>query len=132
MQLFINAVLGLCVLFSALTTLRSGLQPEHFAGQLGLSLDNPGGANEIRAQYAGFFLALAALCAAALFGVVGHRTALIALVVTFGGLLAGRLVSLAINGGFKDFPPTIVALYFIDATGLGLALTALYFDKRLL
>ena len=130
MPIFPEAVLVAAIAFCVLTSLGSGLQPRRFADQLGLSVANSGGANEVRAQYSGFFLALGVLCGAALAGVASPSTALIALIVTFGGLLAGRLTSLALNGGVKGFPPTIVALYFIDAAGLGLALAALHATSR--
>ena len=124
-QMFSSAVLALGMIFCALTAVSSGLQPERFAAQLGLTLANSGGANEIRAQYAGFFLALAILCGASLAGAVSRPTALIALIVVFGGLFAGRMVSLALNRGVIGFSPTIIALYFIDAMGLSLSFAAL-------
>jgi hypothetical protein len=46
----------------------------------------------------------------------------------FGGLFAGRLVSLALNGGVADYGATILALYAIDAIGLALAIAALVLD----
>lgn len=127
MEQFIpKATLAAGALFCLLTAGASGLRPEQFSGRLGLSIANAGGANEIRAQYAGFFLALAVLCVSALMGSVNRQAALIALVVTFGGLLAGRLASLLVNRGFAGFPPGIVALYLVDFIGLSLALYALF------
>jgi hypothetical protein len=48
---------------------------------------------------------------------------------SFGGLIAGRVGSLAINRGFAGYTSTILALYVIDASGLVLALAAIAFDK---
>ena len=129
-NLFSLGVLGLSGLFCLFTSVFSGLQPQAFARQLGLQLTNAGGFNEIRAQYAGVFLATAALCGVAILGLAPRSFALVVLMVTFGGLLAGRLVSLAINGGFAGFPPAIIQLYAIDGTGLVLAGAALFMNAR--
>jgi hypothetical protein len=122
------AVLVIAILFSLLTTIRAGLDPERFGAQLGLTITDAGGVNEIRAQYAGFFFALAVLCAISLAGGLSRQTAFIILGVVFGGLLVGRLVSLALNGGVSGYGPTIQALYAIDAVGLALALGAAIFN----
>jgi hypothetical protein len=126
---FGTAVLVATALFFLATTWSSGANPESFAEQLGLKIANTGGLNEIRAQYAGFFLAAAVVCLASLIGALSRQASFIVLVTIFGGLLAGRLVSLAINGGVKGYPPTIVALYAIDAVGLALAIAALNLDN---
>ena len=46
----------------------------------------------------------------------------------YGGLLAGRLTSLALDAGVTGYGPTILALYVIDAIGLALAVASLVFD----
>jgi len=51
-------------------------------------------------------------------------------IVVFGGLLAGRVVSPALDGGIAGCGRTIVALYAIDATGLALAVVALVLQHR--
>jgi hypothetical protein len=121
---FGKVVLVVATLFFLLTTISAGLNPERFGEQLGLRIINAGGFNEIMAQYAGFFLAAAAVCAAALAGWLPRSTAFVTLAAVFGGLLAGRLVSLVLNGGFSGFGPTIQALYIIDTIGLVLAIAA--------
>jgi hypothetical protein len=127
---FGTAVLAIATAFCLLTTWRSGTAPGSFAQQLGLTIANAGGYNEIRAQYAGFFLAAAALCAASLCGAVPRPSAFIVLAVIFGGLITGRLVSLALNGGITGYGPTILALYVIDSVGFVLAVTALALERR--
>jgi hypothetical protein len=127
---FGTAVLVIATAFCLLTTWLSGTAPGRFAQQLGLTIANAGGYNEIRAQYAGFFLAAAALCAASLWGAVPRQSAYIVLAVIFGGLIVGRLVSLALDGGVAGYGPTILALYFIDSAGFALALTALALNRR--
>jgi hypothetical protein len=109
-----TAVLGAGVLFCLATSLSSATSPAKFAERLGLAVANAGGVNEIRAQYAGFFLAVALACAGALIGVVPRAIALAVLVVVFGGLFAGRLAALALNRGLKGFGRTIIALHVID------------------
>jgi Domain of unknown function (DUF4345) len=125
---FGSAVLIIAILFCLLTTISAGLNPERFGEQIGLKVISPGGVNEIRAQYAGFFLAVVVVCAASLAGALPRRTAFITLAVVFGGLIVGRLVSLGLNGGISGYEPTIRALFPIDAVGLALAIMAAVFD----
>lgn len=127
---FGTIVLVVTTLFFLLTALSSGLAPGRFAGRIGFTIANSGGYNEIMAQYTGFFLTAALACATSLFGVISRRAALILVTVVFGGLLGGRLVSLALNGGFAGYGPDIRALYLIDAMGLTLALAALALDRQ--
>jgi hypothetical protein len=121
-------VLVVATLFFLLTTISASLNPERFGEQLGLRIINAGGVNEIMAQYAGFFLAAAGVCIAALSGWLPRSAAFVTLAVVFGGLIAGRLVSLVLNGGLSGYGPTILALYVIDAIGLALAIAAASLD----
>ena len=124
-----TAVLAVAVLFCLLTTLSSGGDPEGFARRLGLTISDAGGINEIRAQYAGFFLAIAIVCGLSLGAVLPRQLSFVALSAIFGGLLFGRLVSGFMNGGFSGYSGTIRSLYVIDALGFVLALTALAYDN---
>jgi hypothetical protein len=126
---FGTAVLVVALLFCLLTTLSAGIRPARFAEQLGLKVINAGGTNEVYAQYAGFFLAVAIICLVALLGRAPREAAYILLVTVFGGLIAGRVLSLVANGGAAGFTPTIVSLYAIDAIGLAMSTTALAFDR---
>jgi hypothetical protein len=128
-QRFGMAVLVAATLFCLLTAWVSAMAPGAFAERLGLAIANAGGMNEIRAQYAGFFTAAALVCAASLGGMLPRPAAFILLAAIFGGLIAGRLVSLALNGGVAGYSPTILSLYVIDSVGLALALTALALDR---
>ena len=125
---FSTFVLMLAALFCFFTAATSGIAPSEFAGRLGLATLGTSGYNAIRAQYAGFFLATGAICVTALLGLVSRRSALIVLAVLFGGLIAGRIGSLAINRGFAGYTSTILVLYLIDASGFILALAAIAFD----
>jgi hypothetical protein len=127
---FGTIVLVIAALFFSLTTWRSGSAPAEFAARLGLNIANAGGYNEIRAQYAGFFLASALVCAASLAGTVPRQAAFVVLVVVFGGLFAGRAVSVVLDGGFAGYGGTVVGLHAIDAIGLALGITALALENR--
>jgi hypothetical protein len=131
-RLFGTGVLVAGGLFFLLTTWSSGTAPQQFADRLGLAISSTGGLNEIRAQYAGFFLAAAIACGVALASWIPRQAAFVMLIVIFGGLIVGRLASLAIDGGVAGYGPTINALYAIDALGLGLAIAALALDRRVL
>jgi hypothetical protein len=127
---FGTAVLVINILFFLLTTWSSATAPEGFAAKLGLGIVNAGGINEVRAQYSGFFLAAALVCTASLFGLLSRQTSFVVLGAVFGGLFAGRLVSLALDGGVAGYGPTILALYAIDAIGLALAVAAYVLDNQ--
>ena len=124
-ELFGTFVLTVCGLFFLLTTWRSAAQPAAFAARLGLGVANAGGVNEIRAQYAGFFFAAAVVCGAALAGLVARPSALLAVAMIFGGLIAGRLTSLAVDRSVAGYGATIRVLLVIDAVGFALAIAAL-------
>jgi hypothetical protein len=98
-------------------------------GAIGVHIANADGLNEIRAQYGGFFLAAAGICATALIGAIPRQIAYVVIAVTSGGCIAGRLVSLVLNGGFAGYSPTMVALYFIDGTVFISSIAALILDR---
>ena len=127
--IFGTAVLVINVLFCLLTVWTSAVDPDGFAAKLGLAIVNAGGVNEVRAQYAGFFLAVALVCVASLAGLLSRRASFVMMIAVFGGLLAGRLASLAFNAGVAGYGPTILALYPIDAIGLALAVASLVLDQ---
>jgi len=128
-QVFGTIVLMINVLFCLLTAWRSGTAPEGFAAKLGLAIVNAGGINEVRAQYSGFFLAVALVCTASLFRLISRQASFVVMCAVFGGLFAGRLVSLALHGGVTGYGPTILALYAVDAIGLALAIASLALDN---
>jgi hypothetical protein len=128
--IFGTAVLAINALFCLFTAWSSAIAPESFAAKLGLGIVNAGGLNEVRAQYSGFFLAVAVVCIASLCGLLSRQTSFVVMSTVFGGLLAGRLVSLALNVGVAGYGPTILALYAIDTIGLALAVTSSILDYR--
>ncbi len=122
---FGTVVLAVTAAFYLFTAVAACLAPERFARNLGLGLLDAGGANEIRAQYAGFLFASAVVCVAALAGMLARHSAFILLATIFGGLIVGRVLGLALNAGISGFGPTILALYVIDAFGFVAATVAL-------
>ena len=49
--------------------------------------------------------------------------------VVFGGLITGRIVSLAVDSGMSGYGPTIRLLFLIDATGFILSMASFYLDR---
>jgi hypothetical protein len=121
-----NVVLVSFGLVAAAIGLRAILAPEALGAGLGYGIPGPNALNEVRAQYGGFFLAIALTCVLALWGVVSRQTGLVLLAVTFGGILFGRLVSAGIDGGFSAYSPTIRMLFVVDAVGLVASAYALW------
>lgn len=122
---FSNAVLTVFGLLSLAIAYRAFAAPEVFAGKLGYQLIGSSGLNEVRAQYGGFFAAIALACALSLWGVLPRSTGLVVLALVFGGILFGRLVSLGLDGGMASYSPVIRLLFVVDAIGLAAALGAL-------
>jgi hypothetical protein len=79
----------------------------------------------MRAQYGGFFLMAGLFAIAAVGGLIPRAWALALMVVVFGGLIFGRLISLIIDGGFKQYRGAIPALFIIDSCGFLVAAAAL-------
>jgi len=116
-------------LFTAWTSWSSFSAPGAFGKQIGYALEGMDGRNEIRAQYGGFFLAITIASILALMGVIPRRAGFLVNAVVFGGLITGRVVSLAVDSGAGEYGPLIRALFFIDAAGFILSLAALYLDR---
>jgi hypothetical protein len=116
-------------LFTTLTSWTSFTAPGGFAKQIGYVLVGLDGPNEIRAQYGGFFLAVTIASILALAGVVPRQAGFLVNAVVFGGLIGGRLVSLAVDSGIHGYSPFVRSLFVIDATGFILSMASLYLDK---
>jgi hypothetical protein len=126
---FVTTFLVISALFSTLTGYSGLAAPVRFSQLLGYMLTGFDGRNEVRAQYGGFFLAIAAAVILALAGKVPRQAALILNAVLFGGLIAGRVLSLVIDGGMHEYGRYIQILFLIDATGFSLSLIALYLNR---
>ena len=53
---------------------------------------------------------------------VPRSTGFVVNATIFGGLIAGRLVSLFLDGGIRKYSPLIRALFVIDALGFALSI----------
>jgi hypothetical protein len=126
---FERAILLITSLFFAWTSLTSLRFPRQFAQPLGFTIGGLDGLNEIRAQYGGFFLAAALVNAMSLFGVLPRQAGFVVNGAIFGGLIAGRMASLAIDGGINGYGGAIRALFFIDAVGFALTMAAFFWER---
>ncbi len=124
-----HSVLTVFGLLSLVIAYRAFAAPELFAGKLGFELPGGSGLNEVRAQYGGFFLAIALACVLSLFGALPRSTGLVVLALVFGGILFGRIVSLGVDGGMAGYSPVIRVLYLVDAIGLLAAIGALLTER---
>lgn len=123
-----TAVIAASGVLSLAIAARAIIAPKALGAALGFAVSASDATNEIRAQYGGFFLAIAVVCGLAVLGLVPATAALLVLFVTFGGVLAGRLIDFALKGGRASYGGTIKALFLVDAVGLAgvaLAVTAL-------
>ena len=128
-NLFGTAVLSVIALFFLSTSWGSFSNPKQFGERLGFALPGADFLNEIRAQYGGFFLAAAVCGALAVVGWIPRSTAFVVNITIFGGLIAGRLVSLFLDGGIRKYSPLIRALFVIDALGLVLSVIAFTLER---
>lgn len=127
--IFGTVVLLIVAVFFAWTSWTSFRFPRQFGERLGLMIGGLDGLNEIRAQYGGFFLAAALANALALIGVFSRQTSFAVNAVVFGGLITGRVASLALDGRLNGYGGSIRALFFIDATGFALTIAAYFLER---
>ena len=100
--LVLGLVLGLGIGLRAISA------PEALMAGFGTVLGSTDATNEVRAQYGGFYLALGLVCGLGLRRRADPRLGLVALLMTVGGVLAGRIVSIAIDGA--DTASTFILL----------------------
>ncbi|MEO1293805.1 MAG: DUF4345 family protein [Pseudomonadota bacterium] len=126
-SLFQRAVLGLSAVLALWIGAQGLFAPDAFMAALGLSIDNPGGRNEVRAQYGSYFVLLALLWIGGAVGRIRTSTALMVLAVLYVGVLSGRLMSLGLDGFavFGTYPDVIQRVHGIDAVGAAITLLAL-------
>jgi len=129
-QMVGTVILAGAAVFFLGTSVAAFVSPAMFGARLGFTMAGADGLNEVRAQYGGFFLAAAIVSVAGLTGAVPRSGALLVMAVVFGGLIFGRLVSLALDRGFTGYGATIRALFAIDTVGLVAALVALGLAAR--
>ncbi|MCG8504754.1 MAG: DUF4345 family protein, partial [Sphingomonadales bacterium] len=89
--MFQKAVLIIGILVAGYIALRALTAPEGLLAGTGIAVSNADGRNEIRAQYGGFYLAVAAALLLSLFGRLPVSFGLGVLLLAVGGVLVGRL-----------------------------------------
>jgi hypothetical protein len=129
-RIFGTAFLIVSALFTLLTGLASFASPAVFGQRLGLVIAGADGMNEIRAQYGGFFCAVAIIDALALARLLPRNAAFVLNAAIFGGLFAGRILSLLLDGGYAKYGSTINTLFFIDGLGILLSSVSLLLESR--
>src|SRR5215472_17249126 len=111
-SIFASTVLAFLAAFALLTSYSAFRAPKLFAEQLGLDVAGADGLNEVRAQYGGFYLVVAAVGALALVGRVLMSSALLVTTVIFGGLILGRIASLVLDGGWSKYRRGMIRALF--------------------
>lgn len=92
------------------------VSPETVLSNLGISIIDANGRNEIRGQYGGFFSAIALMLVFALMNTLSRTLALQVLLITIGGVLFGRLLTIAIEGVtvVEHYSPILKAFIVFD------------------
>jgi len=122
-----RAVLTVSALLAAYIAWEGLVDTASFLRAMDVEINGPGGMNEIRAQYGGFFGAVGVICLLGIIGRIRPSAALIVMIAIYGGVLFGRLVSLALDGAdaFSAYPALLQRAHVIDLAGLVLSVIAL-------
>lgn len=125
--MFQKAVLIIGILVAGYIALRALTAPEGLLAGTGIAVSNADGRNEIRAQYGGFYLAVAAALLLSLFGRLPVSFGLGVLLLAVGGVLVGRLASIVIEGPavFASYSAAIKTYLAFDIAIVVLTLLAL-------
>jgi hypothetical protein len=65
----------------------------------------------------------------AVLGALPRQASCIVNAVVFGGLIMGRIASLAIDGSMNGYGGTVRALFIIDALGFALSIVASFLER---
>lgn len=108
-----QAALGMAALVFAWVGVNGLFAPAAIAGPVELVAASASAHNEIRANYGGMHLAMSALFAMGAFAARFRWSATVVLTLFSGGLVAGRLVSVVVDGWPNTF---VVQLLITEAT----------------
>jgi len=127
MKFLTTFVLILGALASLYISIKALIGPETVLANFGISVNDANGRNEIRGQYGGFFAAIAITLILALANKVSKLFALRVLLVTIGGVLFGRLLSIVIEGVsvVEAYSASLNAFILFDLLMVGLILVCL-------
>jgi hypothetical protein len=92
------------------------LAPETIAGPVALGIETTSARNEIRANYGGMHLGVCVLFGAGAFVARLRRFATLLLTVFTGGLVAGRVLSMLVDGMPNAF---VIQLLILEAVSAG-------------
>ncbi|MEO1137075.1 MAG: DUF4345 family protein [Pseudomonadota bacterium] len=125
--MFRKFVLLLGVVVAGYVSYLGLVAPEAALGDYGVIAMGPDGRNEIRAQYGGFYFAVAVVLILSAAGRLPERFGLGLLLVSVGGVLLGRLASLVIEGPaiFAQYSDGLKLFYAVDIVLVLLAVMAL-------
>lgn len=125
--MFQRIILAIGALVAAYISLRAITAPESVLVNLGLIIDGADGRSEIRGQYGGFFGAVAIAMVLSLIGKLPQKFGLGMLLITVGGVLMGRLLSIVIEGPqvLASYSSSIQAFIIVDIILVALTLLAL-------
>ena len=124
--MFAKSILALGALISAFIGF-AALKDPNLLTDYGIVVSDANGRNEIRGQYGGFFIALAGVMMASLLGKLPKKFGLGVFLMTIGGVLLGRVLSLVLEGPavFATYSTDIKTLFAVDLTLTILAFLAL-------
>ncbi len=122
-----RTILAISALLAAYIAWEGLADTSAFLKAMDVEILGPGGMNEIRAQYGGFFAAVTVVCGLGIVGIIRPSAPLILMAAIYGGVLFGRLVSLGLDGSevFSAYPPLLQRAHVIDFVGLILSILAL-------
>ena len=121
-----QAALGMAALVFAWVGLNGLFAPNAIAGPVELVAPSASANNEIRANYGGMHLAMSALFAAGAVSLGFRWAATVVLMLFSGGLVAGRLVSVAVDGVPNGF---VIQLLITEATAAAAGAALLWAAK---
>lgn len=119
-SLFQRAVMGVTALIALAIGLRALTDPAGFLNGMQMAAVGPAGLNETRGQYGAFFIALVLYAGLGAAGIVRTTSVLAMLLVLYAGVLAGRVIHLALVGfdAIGSYPPIMQAIHVVDLVGL--------------
>ncbi|MEP3224717.1 MAG: DUF4345 family protein [Parasphingorhabdus sp.] len=126
--MFQRIVLFLGIIVAAYISTRALTAPQDVLAYFGLVVEGADGRNEIRGQYGDFFGAVTIALLLSAFDRLPRNFGLGLLLVTVGGVLFGRLASIAIEGlsVWPEYSDGIKTFIMVDIVLVALTLAALF------
>jgi hypothetical protein len=120
---FQKIVLALNALIAFYLAYRGLVTPVELMASLNIDAGSPEGVNEIRGQYGGFFLFVGVGLVLAFIGFLRPSAMLLIMVLLYGGVLTGRVLTLFIDGVdvYADYSTLLKGVYIFDIVGLVLS-----------